>query len=149
MKDWVDLAIIVNGIGTIAALIVTITIYCLGIKKERKIDTIKTFSAIRRRFGQVNKASSDIEKKSYVKELEFFAIGIKERIYDIGVITKMSGSLLCSQNNIWLQSYIIEKQLLHNNSQTYKNVEIMLSRIAKRISYTTINYDNDGKLGGW
>ena len=45
-------------------------------------------------------------KKKYIKELEFFATGVNQKIYDIKIVSKMSGSRLIYQYENYLKKII-------------------------------------------
>lgn len=85
---------IASGISAAVAVVISIAIYRHGLNRERRTDTLKNLSEIRRQYFNT-KTLDDKEKLKYLNELEYFATGVNEKIYDIKIVKKMSGSCVC------------------------------------------------------
>lgn len=73
---------IISSIAAVVAIIISVMFYINGLNRERRIYTLKVFSEIRKKYPNSN-ALNENEKKRYLSELEYFATGINEKIYDI------------------------------------------------------------------
>lgn len=100
-----DIAQIVSAVVAVLSFAGSVIVYRRTLNRERKLDTIKMLSEIRMKqpkvFGLSYKA-----KKDYIKELEFFATGVNQKIYDIKIVNKMSGSKLIYQYEKYLKKII-------------------------------------------
>lgn len=129
-----NIALIVSSSASIAALFVTIVIYRHGLKRETRIDTVETFSKIRLKYLSTIDMPEP-QRELYLTELEFFAVGVGCKIYDIRIVAKMSGKRLLSQYNGWMKKWIADKRKEHSNSQNfaYKDVQKMMDTIERII----------------
>lgn len=87
MDTAVQIFAIVSGISAVLAIIVSIVFYLHGLNRERKTDTLKNLSEIRRKYFNTKKLD-DKEKLKYLNELEYFATGVNEKIYSIKIVKK-------------------------------------------------------------
>ena len=76
---------IINGTAAVAAIIISILLYRHGLQKERRVMTLRDFSEIRRKYFNT-KSLDTKEKLKYLNELEYFATGVNEKIYDIKTV---------------------------------------------------------------
>ena len=74
---------------------------------------------------------SDGDKLDYIKELEFFATGINQKIYDLEIVNKMSGSRLISQYDIALKKIVKQRRKGKENSTAYIEYEQMIEQLRK------------------
>ncbi|MCR4693534.1 MAG: DUF4760 domain-containing protein [Firmicutes bacterium] len=126
----VSLAEIISGIAAVIAIIISIAIYRHGLNRERKIDTLKKLSEIRRKYFNSNKLN-DKEKLKYINELEYFATGINSKIYDIKIVKSMSGSRLIRQYEKWIKNFIKSRRKKSGNKSAYCEYEKMIKKIQK------------------
>lgn len=108
----VDIAQIVSAGVAVLSFAGSVIVYRRTLNRERKLDTIKMLSEIRMKYPKIFGLSYKAKKK-YIKELEFFATGVNQKIYDIKIVSKMSGSRLIYQYEKYLKKIIkkIEKML--------------------------------------
>ena len=130
MECLKDIFEIISGFAAVVAIAISLWTYKHGIEKERKTDTIRKLSEIRNTYFN----TKNLEKKDklkYLNELEFFAIGIKEDIYDIDIVSKMSGSRLIKQYDKWANEFIKERRKLNNHDKAYCEYEEMIKKLKK------------------
>lgn len=113
---------------SIMALLFSIGIYIHGINRERKNDTLKCFSEIRRKYYNT-KNFDDKEKLKYLNELEFFATGINTGIYSIKIVKKLSGSRLIKQYNYTMADFIHSRREKYGDEKTYCEYEKMIKKL--------------------
>lgn len=118
----------VDIITSIMALLFSIGIYIHGINRERKNDTLKSFSEIRRKYYNT-KNFDDKEKLKYLNELEYFATGINAGIYDIKIVKKLSGSRLIKQYDDTMAEFIRSRREKYGNEKTYCEYEKMIEKL--------------------
>lgn len=128
METVVQVCEIVSGISTAVAIIISIILYRHGLNRERRIDTLKNLSEIRRRYFNT-KILDDKEKLKYLNELEYFATGVNEKIYDIKIVKKMSGSRLIKQYDNWAVDFIQVRKSQFENNNAYLEYEKMIKRL--------------------
>lgn len=134
MEVLKDVCEVISGFAAVIAIIISIVFYRYGVNKERKVNTIKDLSEIRRKFFN----TKDLDKKEklkYLNELEFFATGINNKIYDIRTVEKMSGSRLIKQYDGWAASFIAARKEHYRNDNAYSEYEKMIKQL-KRIRQT-------------
>ena len=75
----------------------------------------------------------DHQKLEYLNELEYFSVGVNQKIYDIDVVIKMSGHRLIRQYDNWMRSFIDDrrKRFDHQHTNAYKELVIMMDKIKK------------------
>lgn len=113
-----NVTVVIELIGNIAAVIgaiISVSVYGNTVKREKKILTIETFSKIREKY---KKEISENDRTKFLKEMEFFCVGINEGIYDINIIKKMSGKLLLEQYD-GMKPYIKERKATHQDPECY------------------------------
>ena len=74
-------------------------------------------------------------KKKYIKELEFFATGVNQKIYDVKIVNKMIGSKLIYQYEKYLMKIIIRIRKSNEESKAYIEYEKMINNLKKYIKY--------------
>ena len=74
-------------------------------------------------------------KKKYIKELEFFATGVNQKIYDIKIVSKMSGSRFIYQYEKYLKKIIKRIRKGKEDSKTYIEYEKMINKLKKYKKY--------------
>lgn len=120
-----DIFEIISGFAAVVAIVISLWTYSHGIERERKADTIRKLSEIRNTYFNT-KGLGNKDKLKYLNELEFFAIGIKENIYDINIASKMSGSRLIGQYDSWAAELIKERRKGKKHSTAYCEYEKMI-----------------------
>lgn len=73
------------------------------------ITDLRKLTELRMKYPSMEEISNN-DKLDYIKELEFFATGINQKIYDIKIVTKMSGSRLISQYDIALEEIVKQRR---------------------------------------
>lgn len=106
---------IFGNIAAVIGAIISVAVYSHTVKREKKLLTIDTFSKIREKY---HKEIPENERMKFLKEMEFFCVGINEGIYDINIIKKMSGKLLLEQYDE-MKPYIKERRTVLQNSECY------------------------------
>lgn len=119
---------ILNVISATTAIIISIVFYRHSLNRERRTDTLKSLSEIRRQYFNT-KTLNDKEKLKYINELEYFATGVNEKIYDIKIVKKMSGSRLIKQYESWIADFIQVRRSKFGNNLTYIEYEKMIKRL--------------------
>lgn len=127
----VDVFAIISGIAAAVAVGISIFTYIHGLNRERKAETLKAFSEIRKKYFNT-KTLDDKEKLKYINELEYFATGVNCKIYDSKIVRKMSGSRLISQYDDWVADYIQERRDRHGNKNAYCEYEKMIKEIIEQ-----------------
>ena len=130
MECLKDVFEIISGFAAVVAIAISLWTYKHGIEKERKTDTIRKLSEIRNTYFNVKNLKKK-DKLKYLNELEFFAIGIKENIYDINIASKMSGSRLIGQYDSWAAELIKERRNDKKHSTAYCEYEKMIKDLKK------------------
>lgn len=131
MDIVVQVCEIISGISAAVAIIISIALYRHGLNRERQTDTLKTLSEIRRKYFNT-KALDDKEKLKYLNELEYFSTGVNEKIYDIKIVKKMSGSRLIKQYENWIADFIQVRRNQFGNDRAYLEYEKMLNKLKKK-----------------
>lgn len=121
-----------SAIAAIIASLVSVAIYRHGLKREVRIDTIQALSAIRMKYPNSLRLT-DEEKRAYLNELGFFAVGVNNKAYDIKIVEKMSGRLLLKQYDSNLKKYIEERRQKMHSPTSYIEYEQMINQLRKRI----------------
>lgn len=70
-------------------------------------------------------------KKKYIKELEFFATGVNQKIYDIKIVSKMSGSRFIYQYEKYLKKIIKRIRKGKEDSKAYIEYDEMINKLKK------------------
>ena len=130
MNTMVQICEIISGIAAAVAIIISIILYRHGLDRERRTDTLKCFSEIRRKYFNT-KGLSDKEKLKYLNELEYFATGINAKIYDIKIVKKMSGSRLIRQYDNGASEFVQYRRKQFGNDKSYCEYEKMIEKLRK------------------
>lgn len=131
MNTIIQVCEIISGIAAAMAIIISITLYMHGLNRERKVDTLKSFSEIRKKYFNT-KTLDDKEKLKYLNELEYFSTGVNEKIYDIKIVKKMSGSRLIRQYENWAAEFIHYRRNRFANGKAYYEYEKMIKSLKKQ-----------------
>ena len=129
--DWAQIISAVAAVGSFAGSVIA---YRRTLNRERKLDTIKMLSEIRMKYPKICGLSYKAKKK-YIKELEFFATGVNQKIYDIKIVSKMSGSRLIYQYEKYLKKIIKRIRKGKEDSKTYIEYEKMINKLKKYKKY--------------
>lgn len=129
-----DISSIVSASAAVVALVISVAVYWHGLKREIKLETIKSFSEIRKRYFNTKKMD-DRQKLKYLNELEYFAVGVEQKIYDIDIVIKMSGRRLKRQYDSWIKEFIKDRRERFDlqNKNAYIELERMMEIIKKKI----------------
>ena len=131
METIVQICEIVSGISATVAIMVSIILYRHGLNRERRTDTLKSLARIRRQYFNTKNLDSK-QKLKYLNELEYFATGVNEKIYDIKIVKKMSGSRLIKQYDNWAADFIKDRKKSSENSRTYYEYEKMIKKLKRK-----------------
>lgn len=115
---------------SVLALAFSIYTYLHGLNRERTLDTINAFSAIRLKYYRWDDLNNE-QRARYMSELEFFAAAANKGMYDIGIVKTMSGIRMVKLYDRYLQSYISESRTKHNNPNYYSELEEMIEKLRK------------------
>lgn len=132
----VQISTILTAISAVIALAITAGIYWHGLRREVRLNTIKVLSALRNKYFYT-KELSETEKLHYLAELEYFAVGVNYKLYDIKIVSIMSGRRLLSQYDIWMNEFIQYRRTRINkngNSQpnAYSDIVTMMENLRKK-----------------
>lgn len=130
----VDIAQIVSAGVAVLSFAGSVIAYRRTLNRERKLDTIKMLSEIRMKYPKIFGLSYKAKKK-YIKELEFFATGVNQKIYDIKIVSKMSGSRLIYQYEKYLKKIIKRIRKGKEDSKAYIEYEKMINKLKKYKKY--------------
>ena len=130
----VDIAQIVSAGVAVLSFAGSVIVYRRTLNRERKLDTIKMLSEIRMKYPKIFGLSYKAKKK-YIKELEFFATGVNQKIYDIKIVSKMSGSRLIYQYEKYLKKIIKRIRKGKEDSKAYIEYEKMINKLKKYKKY--------------
>ena len=86
-------------------MFISVCIHRETVLRDCKYQTLKKLSEIRTEYRDFAQMSSE-KKKRYIQELEFLAIGVEERIYDLEIIKKMSRKKLVSQYDNYIKEFL-------------------------------------------
>ena len=127
------------GIGL--ATVISIWTHYAILHRDKKINTIQTLSAIRSKYPNmktVKTAGCSTEKElaekrgEYLKEMEFFSVGIQEGVFDLNITAKMSGHLLINQYDEYMVNVVKEKKIHEWAYQAYPQLIEVLRAYCKR-----------------
>lgn len=124
----VDIAQIVSAVVAVFSFVGSVIVYKRTLSRERKLDTIRTLSELRIKYPEVRKLSKD-DKLNYLQELEFFATGVNNKIYDIEIVRSMSRIRLRSQYNNCLKEFIKERREDKEDSTAYIEYEKLIESL--------------------
>lgn len=123
----VDISQIVSAGAAIASFVGSVIVYKMSLGRERRLDTLRTLSELRMRYPTVEGMCKS-DKLDYLQELEFFATGVNNKIYDIKIVKRMSKSRLTTQYNLYLKKFIEERRE-KKNSTSYIEYEKMIQKL--------------------
>lgn len=124
---WAQIISAVAAVGSFAGSVI---VYRRTLNRERKLDTIKMLSEIRMKYPKIFGLSYKAKKK-YIKELEFFATGVNQKIYDIKIVSKMSGSRFIYQYEKYLKKIIKRIRKGKEDSKAYIEYEEIINKLKK------------------
>ena len=125
MDTFVQICEIISGISAAIAIIISISLYVHGLNRERKHDTLNRFAEIRNNYFNT-KHLDDKEKLKYLNELEYFATGINNKVYDIKIVKLMSGNRMIRQYNDFIQ---LRRSSRYGNENAYNEYEKMIEKL--------------------
>ena len=127
------IAIVVSVCGVFVSAI----IYLHTVNREKKILTIKEFMKIREKYPNLSSEHvTDEVRLEYLKEMERFCVGIFNNIYDIKIITDMSGHLLVKQYDSYMKDFMLSRRKNKSETWKYKRYEETIQKI-KKVRRTT------------
>ena len=104
----------IGAVGTILAAIIAVLTYRSSVKRQKKQDTIREFSAIREKYPnlspEAHKPVSDDVRTEYLKEMERFCTGVNIGLYDIHVVDRIAGTMLITQYDNYLRVFIKDRR---------------------------------------
>lgn len=110
----------VGAVGTVFAAIIAAWTYRSSVKRQRKQDTIREFSAIREKYPNLSPKAhnpvSDEVRIAYLKEMERFCTGVNIGLYDIHVVERMAGTMLTTQYDNYLDALVKERKKTVQNA---------------------------------
>lgn len=132
IDTFVDICQIVTAIVAAAGFILSVFVYKNTLNRERRLDTLRTLSELRVKYPNTERMSEE-KSSEYIKELEFFATGVNQEIYDIKIVKKMSGNRLVKQYNENLKDLIEKKRHKKDgkkkDSEAYIEYEKMIQNL--------------------
>lgn len=110
-------------LAAVVGAVVTVFVFRHGVKRERKILTIDEYSRIRSDHSGI---VTDDEKLDYLKDMEFFCVGINSGIYDFKILQKMSGRRLLSLYQDEMKDFIIYRRESQNEKDAWCEYETVM-----------------------
>ena len=130
IMNIVDIAQIVSALAAAGSFVGSLVVYKRSVNRECKLETLRKLTELRMKYPSMDEISYD-DRLDYIKELEFFAIGINQKIYDLEIVNKMSGSRLISQYDIALEEIVKQKRKGKEESTAYIEYEQMIKQLRK------------------
>ena len=97
---------VLADVAAVLGAIISVGVFKHSVKKERQILTLEIYSKIREKHSLEIFEMSEEEKLNYLKDLEYFCVGVNSGIYDFKALQKMSGKRLYSQYVNELKDYV-------------------------------------------
>ncbi len=130
IMNIVDIAQIASALAAVGSFVGSLVVYKRSVNRECKLETLRKLTELRMKYPSMEEIS-DGDKLDYIKELEFFATGINQKIYDLEIVSKMSGSRLISQYDIALKKLVKQRRKEKENSTAYIEYEQMIKQLRK------------------
>lgn len=130
IMNIVDIAQMVSALAAAGSFVGSLVVYKRSVNRECKLETLRKLTELRMKYPSMDDISND-DRLDYIKELEFFAIGINQKIYDLEIVNKMSGSRLISQYDIALEEIVKQKRKGKEDSTAYIEYEQMIKQLRK------------------
>lgn len=105
-------------VGMLTTIVISIVTHRLILKRDKRINTISEFSKIREKYSDLStlkkaNCENDVQlnekRLAYLKQMEFLYIGIKEDVFDMEIVEKMSGHLLKKQYYSYMQDFALSR----------------------------------------
>ena len=100
--------------GIIVTTVTSIITHRIIIKRDKQTNTISELSKIRQKYPDLHNCEAadckteeelEIKRTAYLKSMEFFCVGVKEDVYDLNIVYKMSGHLLTRQYDSYMKDH--------------------------------------------
>lgn len=130
IMNIVDIAQIASALAAVGSFVGSLVVYKRSVNRECKLETLRKLTELRMKYPSMDEISYD-DRLDYIKELEFFAIGINQKIYDLEIVNKMSGSRLISQYDIALEEIVKQRRKGKEESTAYIGYEQMIEQLRK------------------
>ena len=111
--------------------IISVFVFAYNVTREKRILTIKEFSKIRNCYREDVSRMEDDQKIDYLRDLEFFCLGINKGIYNFQIFRKMSGKRLYIQYDEQLKPFIKVRRDLHKENNYYCEYEKVMKKLSK------------------
>lgn len=116
----------VANVFVIIGAIISVCTYRHSVRKEARLSTMKAYSKIRSKYlDEISKK----EIKGYLREMEFFCLGINNKVYDFKTLRRMSGRRLYKQYQNQIKPYIE----LRRTKDTAKNSWYEYERVMRKL----------------
>jgi len=79
-----------------------------------------------------NSATTDKERLDYLKEMERFCTGVNNKIYDLNIISQMSGNLLIKQYDHYMYDIINQRRESIYEEWKYIQYEKVIRKLKMR-----------------
>ena len=127
-----EIVSIVAIVISVCGIFISAVIYLHTVNREKKILTIKEFSKIREKYPNVSpNCASDTDRLEYLKEIERFCVGIHHKIFDIQIITDMSGHYLVKQYDSHMKDFMLSRRKSESETWKYNRYEETIKIIKK------------------
>lgn len=131
-------------LGILLATTISIYTHCSILKRNRQVATIDYLSNIRVKYPNMISAETakcNIDKleelrTSYLKEMEFFSLGLFEGIFDIETVARMSGHLLVKQYNDYMCDVVANNK---SHEWAYNNYVRFVHELQKYVELSNSN----------
>lgn len=105
-------------VGMATTIVISIVTHRQILNRDKRINTISEFSKIREKYSDLStpekaNCENDVplnEKRlAYLKQMEFFCIGIQEKVFDMKIVERMSGRLLKKQYCSYMRDFALSR----------------------------------------
>ena len=107
---------IAANIAAVVGAIISVFVYRGTVNREKRILTIENFSKIRDKYPQELYGSNERIKLDYLRDMEFFCLGVNQNIYSFDIMQKMSGKRLLAQYECYMKEFISERRANHSET---------------------------------
>ncbi len=120
---------IIASVATVAGAVISVCVFNHSVKRERRILTIDNFSKFREKYPLEISAMTDIEKIDYLRDIEYFCIGVNNKIYDFKILQKMSGKRLLGQYQKEMKVFLENRREIQDTDKIWNEYEKVMQRL--------------------
>lgn len=142
MELYISIAALITSIVSIA---VSVAIYCLGIRREKKQATLDAFNLLQTqvldrlnyyRKYDIDEIAEDVHSADYkdisglLARCAHFAVGVNTGIYDFNTVRRLAGRYIIALYDK-MEPMIEMKRKLNKSERHYAEFEILVNKMRK------------------